>query len=70
MSAVDSNADELLFEACLPSPPDSQTCDPTNIFSDEILHDYLDDSQSILATDIEDDCEDWKGGSGLIRDKC
>jgi hypothetical protein len=70
MDAVESDADELLFEPFLPSPPDSQSWDPSELYSDdEILQDYLEDSQGTLSTGSNEGLENSQECSVVVLDR-
>lgn len=67
--AIGADAEELLFESFLPSPPDSQSWDPSEVSDDEILLDHLDDSQPTLITESDDDYDRFQAPYTVVPDR-
>ncbi|KAK7179564.1 type IIb DNA topoisomerase [Paraphaeosphaeria sporulosa] len=69
-ATVDADADELLFEPFLPSPPDSYSWDPSEQnLDDKILQGYLEDSQPISITELGEDGESSHDPVTLVPDR-
>jgi hypothetical protein len=70
MDAARWNAGELLFEPSLPPPRDSQPWDPSELYSDdEILQDYLEDSQGTLFTERDHGSESSQEYFAVVPDR-
>jgi hypothetical protein len=69
MDAFDD--ENLLFEPFLPSPPNSQPCDPPELFSDddEILEKYFDGDSSDPTTEIGYDYENTSTPDKAVKDR-
>lgn len=69
-ATVELDADELLFEPFLPSPPDSQLWDPSEQNSDdEILEDCFEDSQPLANTELGEHGESSQQAVTLLPDR-
>ncbi|KAJ4346746.1 endodeoxyribonuclease [Didymosphaeria variabile] len=66
-AVIDSDADELLFESPLLSPPDSQSWDLREEYADDdILQDYFDDSRPLSTFELDDQCEGSQGPPTVV----